>query len=104
MSLRYLSPFLKISESSGSSESELELEQPQCSSSMATRSHHRTKKTGVTLLLPYDVISHPAIVAHHVRSGATVTGTISFFKTLIDTFGEEGDTAKTNLPYTYGYK
>ena len=84
--------------SSGKEESE------PCTSKAVKRSHTRNVKTGVTLTIPHDVIGHHAIVAHQVRTGATVSGTISLFKTIIQTFATEGDISNVNLSYTHGYR
>ena len=72
----YILKFLFIfTDSSDGSSSEKEESEP-CTIKAETRSHTRSVKTGVTLTIPHDVIGHQAIVAHQVRTGATVSGTI----------------------------
>ena len=92
----------KSTDTSGSNNSDHEA--GPSTSKAVKRSHSRSVKTGVTLTIPHDVIGHQTIVAHQRRTGATVSGTVSFLKTLIQNFATEGDISNVNFSYTHGYR
>lgn len=61
------------------------------------RSHHRVVRTGTTIFIPHDILSHPKMVEMNARLQITPTQQAGFLETLLEATG--GDATKIALSY-----